>query len=800
MDAARRPAEFAHWQNLWDRWDEWLATEKLSTLRGALSFGFSRSEVTRIIVGVDCLQQFEQILDVGDPYQGDFPEYLRNADPALIDPSEWPHPERSQRLRGAYATVEPGSTAAPQVRNSRSVREGRVKTVAVVQARLGSTRFPSKVMRPICGTPMIGVLLERLGRAARVDEIVLATGDHPRNAPLVEYVRRLGIAVYAGSEDDVLDRYYQAAKQVGAAVVVRITGDCPLIDPVLVDAVIQELVSRGADFAANSAPPTYPDGLDVEAFTFRTLETSWKKAGLPQQREHVTPFMVESDEFIRVNCANLTDESAERWTVDEPVDLEVVRKVFEHFHPRRDFDWLEVLALRDQHPEWFMANRNVSRNEGSRLGTGQKLWKRAKRAIPGGNMLLSKRSEMFLPERWPAYFSKAKGCRVWDLDGNEFIDMCIMGIGTNILGYGHPEVDDAVRQVICAGNMSTLNCPEEVYLAERLVELHPWADMVRFARTGGEANAIAVRIARAASGRDKVAICGYHGWHDWYLAANLGNEEVLAGHLLPGLEPKGVPQSLRGSVLTFSYNNFAELEALVRSNDIGVIEMEVSRNMGPEDGFLEKVRKLATDEDIVLIFDECSSGFRQTFGGLHKLYGVEPDMAMFGKALGNGYAITATIGRRAIMEAAQSTFISSTFWTERIGPAAGLKTLEVMERERSWERITATGRAIGERWQALARKYDLPIELSGLPAFIGFSFPVPNMLKYKTLITQEMLKHGFLAATSVYVCTEHTQPLVDEYFGALEPLFALIKECESGRDVDALLEGPVCHAGFKRLN
>jgi glutamate-1-semialdehyde 2,1-aminomutase len=675
-----------------------------------------------------------------------------------------------------------------------------LKTVAIVQARMGSARFPNKVMRTICGTPMIGLLLERLARAHRIDQIVLATSEDPRNEELVRYVRKLGYEVYCGSEADVLDRYYVAAKQHGADVVVRITGDCPLIDPEVVDAVITKFASAGVDYASNAAPPTYPDGLDAEVFSAKALEAAWTGAKSSFEREHVTPFITESSQFTRESHLHSSDESAERWTVDEPEDFEVVRKVFEHFHPRSDFSWVEVLTLSRQHPEWFAANRHLVRNAGARQGTGQKLWQRAKRVIPGGNMLLSKRSEMFLPEHWPSYFSKAKDCRVWDLDGREYLDMAIMGVGTNILGYGQPEVDDAVRATITAGNMSTLNCPEEVYLAERLVELHPWADMVRFARSGGEANAIAVRIARAAAGRDKVAICGYHGWHDWYLAANLGDNENLAGHLLPGLEPKGVPRNLRGSVLPFHYNNFAELETLVRDHDVGVIKMEVSRNTGPQDGFLHKVRKLASDRNIVLIFDECTSGFRQTFGGLHKLYGVEPDMAMFGKALGNGYAITAAIGRREIMEAAQSTFISSTFWTERIGPTAGLKTLEIMEREKSWERISATGRGIGERWQALAREHDLPLELSGLPALIGFSLPLSNMRKYKTLITQEMLKKGILATTEVYVCTAHTQSVVDRYFEALDPLFALIKECESGRSVDDLLEGPVCHERFKRLN
>ncbi len=675
-----------------------------------------------------------------------------------------------------------------------------MKIVAIVQARTGSTRFPNKVMQCIAGVPMIEVLLQRLSLSKRVDEILLATTENVCDDALAEHVRTIGHRVFRGSEPDVLDRYRGAAAEANADIVVRITGDCPLVDPDVVDAVIEQFAATDVDYASNISPPTYPDGLDVEVFSRYALERAWCEARSTTQREHVTPYLRESNAFSRMNLEDQADHSSQRWTVDEQADFVVIQRVFAHFHPRLDFNYREVLQLRVDHPEIFSANAHIIRNEGVTMGTGQKLWKRAKQVIPGGNMLLSKRAEMFLPDQWPAYFSRAKGCYVWDLDGREYIDMSIMGIGTNILGYGHPEVDAAVQQVVVDGNMSTFNCPEEVYLAERLIEMHPWADMARLARAGGEANAIAVRIARAASGRDKVAICGYHGWHDWYLAANLSGDEKLAGHLLPGLEPKGVPQSLRGTVVPFHYNNISELESLVAKGDIGVIKMEVSRNMGPEDGFLETVRKLATDNGIVLIFDECTSGFRQTFGGLHKMYGVEPDMAMFGKAMGNGYAITATIGRREVMEAAQGTFISSTFWTERIGPTAALKTLDVMEREKSWETITATGREIGRRWQALAVKYDLPIQVTGLPALISFTIPVDNMLKYKTYITQEMLKRGYLAATSVYVCTEHTPAIVDRYFEEFDPIFATIRECEDGRSIDALLEGPVCHAGFKRLN
>jgi glutamate-1-semialdehyde 2,1-aminomutase len=675
-----------------------------------------------------------------------------------------------------------------------------MKIVAIVQARMGSTRLPNKVMKPIAGVPMIELLLARLAKSKQIDQIVLATSTDEHNTPLVEHVQKLGYVCVRGSESDVLDRYLIAARHVQADVVVRITGDCPLIDPKLVDQVITQFKTESVDYLSNIAPPSYPDGLDTEVFTLQALEVAGRESQDPFDHEHVTPYLRKSGLYKTAAVQHSEDLSGLRWAVDEPADFDVVSQVFAYFAPNIHFSWTDVLVLQRSQPALFAANQNIIRNEGAAMGTGQKLWKRAKAVIPGGNMLLSKRAEMFLPGQWPAYFSKAKGCQVWDMDGKQYTDMSIMGIGTNILGYGHEEVDTAVSKTVDAGNMSTFNCPEEVYLAEKLVELHPWAAMARLARSGGEANALAIRIARAASGKDKVAVCGYHGWHDWYLSANLGDDENLAGHLLPGLDPKGVPQNLRGTVFPFNYNNQAELENLVNTQDIGVIKMEVVRNKGPEDNFLHKVRKLATDRGIVLIFDECTSGFRQTFGGLHKMYGVEPDMAMFGKALGNGYAITATIGRREVMEAAQSTFISSTFWTERIGPTAALKTLEVMQRTQSWDTITQTGLNIRQRWQQLADKHGLQIEHWGLPALTGFTFKSDSSLAYKTLITQEMLAKGYLAGNSVYVCTEHTPAALDGYFAELDPIFATIKECEEGRDVMSLLRGPVCHGGFKRLN
>lgn len=674
------------------------------------------------------------------------------------------------------------------------------RIIAIVQARMGSSRFPGKVMKLAAGKPLIQHTLERASMSKMIDSIVLATSKNPENDDLSNYVNNLGYDVFRGKEGDVLDRYFKIATEYKPELIVRITGDCPLIDFQVTDKIINWFIEGDFDYVSNGDPPTYPDGLDTEVFTFQALKKAWVEAQSQHEREHVTTYFRESKSFRVGNYESEIDFSGERWVVDYPEDYQLIKTIIEHFNKKGWFGLEDILNFKKLNPDVFSINKDILRNDGLTLNSGVKLWNRAKKVIPGGNMLLSKRAEMFLPEKWPAYFSKARGCKVWDLDGNIYIDLSVMGVGTNILGYSHPAVDEAVGKVVRDGNMSTFNCPEEVYLAERLIQMHPWANMVRLARSGGEANAMAVRIGRAASGKDGVAICGYHGWHDWYLAANLGDQHSLDGHLLPGLKVKGVPQNLKSTTFTFDYNDFAGLVQLVDQNDIGVVKMEVSRSVEPQHDFLESVRKLTRERNIVLIFDECTSGFRETFGGLHKKYGVQPDMAVFGKALGNGYAITAVIGRQEIMEEAQNTFLSSTFWSERIGPVAGLKTLEIMEREKSWQLITETGLGIGKRLKGLAAKYDLPLETSGLPALINFYMPVEDWQEYKTLITQEMLKKGFLASNLVYVSISHTDDLIDAYFDELDPIFSLIAQCEDGASVNDYLDGPICHSGFKRVN
>ena len=672
--------------------------------------------------------------------------------------------------------------------------------VAIIEARLNSVRLPGKVLKKINGIPAIECLFKRISKSKYLDNIVVATSKNKKNLPLIEFLKKKNINLYIGEDQNVLKRFFDAANTYNASIVVRITGDSVILDYRLLDKMIKKFIEKKVDFLCNTQPMTYPDGQDIEIFSFQTLKKTYRNAKLRYEKEHVTPYIIKNKNFKKYNFENKIDYSKFRWSLDELEDLKVIRLIYAEFKPNIYFSWEDAIK-KVLKKKKLTSNNSLSRNEGARMTKTQKLWRRAKSLIPGGNMILSKRPELFHPDLWPAYFNKAKGCEIWDLDGKKYTDISLMGVGSNILGYANSEVDNAVKSAISKSNISTLNCPEEVELCERLVAMHPWSDMARLARTGGEASAIAVRIARAASGKSKIAFCGYHGWHDWYLSANLKSTDGLKPHLMPGLDPAGVPKSLKNTAIPFNYNKFHELEKIVREHDIGTIKMEVSRNQKPENNFLKKVRALCNKKKIILIFDECSSGFRQSFGGLHKIYGVDPDMAWFGKALGNGYGITAIIGKREIMDYAQSSFISSTFWSERSGPVAANKTLDIMEKTKSWETITEIGSEVQKKWKFLAKKNNTNIQLNGIPALSTFSIVSNDWLKYKTFITQEMLKKGYLATNAIFVSVKHNTKILKNYFEILDQLFYQISEFETGKkSVDEKLKGVICHSGFKRLN
>lgn len=428
------------------------------------------------------------------------------------------------------------------------------------------------------------------------------------------------------------------------------------------------------------------------------------------------------------------------------------------------------------------------------------MWAKAKKIIPGGSQLLSKRAEMFLPGQWPAYYQKAKGVAVWDLDGNKYLDT-YGSVGASILGYADPDVDRAVIRAITNGSNATLNCPEEVELAQLLCALHPWAKMVRYARTGGEAMAVAVRIARAYSGREKIAFCGYHGWQDWYLAANLADKKNLDGHLLKGLEPKGLPRGLKGTAIPFHYDKIEELEKILKKHqDIGVIVMEPIRNNWPTNNFLKKVRALANRQRAVLVFDEITIGWRLTVGGAHLKLGVTPDLAVFAKGLSNGFPMAAIIGKAKVMQAAQSSFISSSYWAEKIGPTAALASINKMKRLRVPQHLDKIGRLLIDRLNRLAQKHGLNIMAEGLAPLphLTFNYGVDNQA-IRTLFTQEMLKRKILASAGIYLTYSFKKSHARQYLKAADEVFEILKIALAKKQIKKMLAGPVAQSGFQRL-
>lgn len=429
--------------------------------------------------------------------------------------------------------------------------------------------------------------------------------------------------------------------------------------------------------------------------------------------------------------------------------------------------------------------------------TGPRLYQKAKKIFPGGTQLFSKRGELFSPGLWPAYYSRAQGCRLWDLDHREFLDMSIMGVGAAVLGYADPDVDAAVINAIKNGTTSTLNCGEEVELAELLIDLHPWAEQVRYTRSGGEAMMVAIRIARAATGRDVVLFNGYHGWGDWYLAANLGETTALDGNLMAGLPPSGIPRALQGTAIPFSFEDYGDLAGKLStySGKVAAIVVEPARGKLPAKADLENLKAAAQKAGAVLIFDEITSGFRATVGGVHRLYDVAPDIAVFAKGIANGYPLATVIGRRSVMQGATKTFISSTNWTERVGPVAALATIKKFIKENVAEKLNETGRMIKKIWEASARQANLEVTVSGVDSLPNFTFAYENSGEIATYFTEQLLLRGVLGYRQFKPSFAHAEQDLRCYESACRDVFAAIQKHGRGN----LPISEVAHAGFYRL-
>ncbi len=433
------------------------------------------------------------------------------------------------------------------------------------------------------------------------------------------------------------------------------------------------------------------------------------------------------------------------------------------------------------------------------MNKGQKLLIKAKKIIPGGNQLLSKRSEIFLPGLWPTYYKKAKGCKVWDLDNKVYHDFAGMGVTSCVLGYSNKYLNKILSKGLKNGSMCTLNATEEVDLAKELLKIHKWSGMAKFCKSGGEACMVAIRIARAYTNKNNIAFCGYHGWHDWYLATNMNNSKNLDKQLLPGLKPKGVSKTFKNSIKPFMFNNINSLERIFKNknNDVGIIIMEPMRGVKPINNFLQKVKMIAKKNNALLIFDEITSGFKDNYGGLHLKFKVNPDIAIFGKSIGNGYPISAIIGKKKIMQVAQETFISSTMWTDRLGFIAANTTLKLMKKFKINKVISNYGKKIKEGWLKNAKKNNIKIIISGQDSIPFLSFDYKNNLEIITYFTQEMLKKGYLAGGLVATSYAYNNKIIEKYLREVEIVFGKIAICLKNKRFP--LEGEIKHSTFKRL-
>ena len=672
-----------------------------------------------------------------------------------------------------------------------------MKFIAIIQARLDSKRYPYKVLEKIQDRTILQIIYERLLKIKQINNVIFAIPNTSNNNILENYLIKNRFNYKKGSHKNLISRYYNISKLFKGHNIIRITADCPLIDKTIIKKCISEYKTGNFDYVTNTFPPTFPDGYDVEIFSEKILKKAYLNAKTDYEKEHVTPYIKNNNQTRIKNIYSNNNLSFIKISIDTKDDLKNILKLVQKFKTA-EIPFQNIKKMYKENASFFKNFVSKFPND-NKLGSGQKLYNQARKIIPNGSLLFSKRQENFLPNAWPAYYSKAKGCQIWDLDGKKYIDICSMGVGTNILGYANKEVDNAVIENIKKSNMSTFLCEEELTLIERLSKLHPGLTMGRLCRTGGEASAVAIRIARSFTKSDKIAFCGYHGWHDWYLSSNLNKKSSLDTHLMNNLDTSGVNKKLKNTSYAFNYNDYGYLENLVIKKNIRIIIMEVIRNIKPKDNFLKKVRLLCDKYKCILIFDECTSGFREKLGGIYKKYNIKPDILILGKALGNGYAINALLGKREIIYKTKNSFISSTFWTERSGPTAALKVIEIMKRDKTQKFIMSQGKKIKKFWIDMSLKYSLNMEISGLDALCKFSFNKNND-KIRTFITQEMLKKKILATNTVYLSIDHKDNVLDEYFDKIEGVFKRLSNTNLESDIERLLEHPVINSDFRRSN
>ncbi|MDP6352293.1 MAG: aminotransferase class III-fold pyridoxal phosphate-dependent enzyme [Alphaproteobacteria bacterium] len=683
-----------------------------------------------------------------------------------------------------------------------------MRTVAIIQARMASSRLPGKALADIAGRAMVDRVLDRTGAAGSLDAIWLATSDQATDDGLAAHVEALGTPVFRGEEDDVLGRTASAARAAQADAIVRVTADCPMIDPSVIDRIVERFHRGDVDFASNTLTRTYPDGLDTEVFSRAALDRADAEVADPLLRLHVTPWIsgvlgerCPNGGFTTANVCHGVDFSHLRWCVDDDDDLDFMRRA--HAALPAEFGWLDVLALVTAAPALLRINRRHDMWEGvdrdrARLAGADRpqpcfqrsnmLLNRALKTIPLGSQTFSKSHQTYVRGAAPLFVERGHGCRVRDVDGNMFIDY-VLGLLPVVLGYCDPDVDAAIQDQLERGITFSLPTELECDLAERLVGQVPCAEMARFGKNGSDATSAAIRLARAHTGRDRIAVCGYHGWHDWYIGTTSRD--------------LGVPAAVKALTATFPYNDADSLAQLLATDSDGyaAVILEPHGLLGPEPGFLETVRALTERHGTVLIFDEIVSGFRIDPGGAQAAYGVTPDLATFGKALANGMPISAVVGRAALMRRMEEIFFSTTFGGEALSLAAAIATLDKMAASGLAACLARRGRGLIDGANAaLARN-----GLAGLARFGGGSWwpileitaPEAERNLLVSLLRQEFAANGLLIAASLNLCLAHDDDKVErETLEAMDRSFTAVRDALESPDPAGRLRGAPVKATF----
>lgn len=680
------------------------------------------------------------------------------------------------------------------------------KAVAIIQARMDSSRLPGKVLMDLSGKPVLQWCVDAVRATKGIDEVVVATSDEANDNGVEEYCNANNIKCFRGSKDNVLERMVNAAKDSDADIVMRLTADCPLLDPDICDAVLYLLNKEECDYASNVEPPTWPDGVDCEAMTLKALETALAKATTTYEKEHVTVYLQNNQtEFKTRNLVcPLPHLHEERWTLDDQGDLDFLQQVTSHIGSDKPPSYMQVLDVLHNNPDIYKVRKAATRNEGAQINfmnqpegvdgnksfeKSKKALERAEKTVPLGSQTFSKSKIQYPPGASPLFLTHGRGGRVWDVDGNEYVDF-VCGLLPISLGYCDPDVDYAIRTQLDRGISFSLATELESELAERLVEHVPCAEMVRFGKNGTDATSAAIRLARAHTGRDRIIALGYHGWQDWYIGATTRN--------------LGVPKVVSDLTQRLPHNDIDAVKKAVSEHkgEVAAIILEAASGEEPKEGYLEELRALTEEEGIVLVFDEIIMGFRQHIGGAQAYYGVTPDLASFGKGMANGMPLSAIVGKAEIMRLMEDIFYSGTFGGEALSLAASIATVDKMVRVNAIDHMHKTGQKLADEVTALIKQYQLEhvFQLIGIAPWKIMAIHATDTVADNIIQTRfltEMFRHGILTGGTHNICYAHNDEDIAKTIYAYDQTLALIKEELDNNSIEKNLAVPPIQPVFK---